>query len=124
MNFYKKKSHYTTYRARKLYHRLLPDHPKRSDVQAQFLKSSAGHYGETTADHYLQYLSSDTFRVLKDLLLFDGISSFQIDAEFRRFAGLKSVKVARKLLTEVCSHNSQPVQSRKYFFLLSYYIFC
>ncbi|UOR13461.1 nuclease-related domain-containing protein [Halobacillus amylolyticus] len=63
-----------------LLNRLLPAHFKRSDVEAQFLKQSAGHFGESTADHYLKYLPHDRYHVIQDLRLFDGIQYFQIDA--------------------------------------------
>ncbi|UOR13855.1 nuclease-related domain-containing protein [Halobacillus amylolyticus] len=54
-------------------------HSKRSDVQEQYSIRSAGHSGETTADHFLQYLHSEEYHVIQDIRLFDGIQHFQID---------------------------------------------
>lgn len=60
--------------------RLHPTHKKWSEVESHLLRHSAGHFGETTADVYLQYLSHDRYHILQDLRLFDGIRHFQIDA--------------------------------------------
>ncbi|WP_163528702.1 nuclease-related domain-containing protein [Halobacillus ihumii] len=62
-----------------LLERLPPSHSKRSDVQEQYAIRSAGHFGETTTDHFLQYLHSNKYHVIQDLRLFDGIQHFQID---------------------------------------------
>ncbi|NIK29347.1 hypothetical protein FHS45_002448 [Thalassobacillus devorans] len=63
-----------------LLRRLPPSHKKWSEVESHLLRHSAGHFGETTADVYLQYLPRNRYHVLQDLRLFDGIRHFQIDA--------------------------------------------
>ncbi|WP_163528709.1 nuclease-related domain-containing protein [Halobacillus ihumii] len=67
-------------RLERLLDRLPPDYSNRGDIQEQFLKQTAGHFGETTADFYLQYLPGEQYRIIQDLRLFDGIQHFQIDA--------------------------------------------
>ncbi|WP_079526418.1 nuclease-related domain-containing protein [Halobacillus hunanensis] len=63
-----------------LLNRLHLDHSKRSHVQEQYVRQKAGHYGESIADHYLQYLPQKHYLTIQDLRLFDGIHFFQIDA--------------------------------------------
>ncbi|WP_082235099.1 nuclease-related domain-containing protein [Halobacillus massiliensis] len=61
-----------------LFRRLPREHPLFSEIESEFLKQSAGHYGENTVYHFLHYLPSD-YLILKDLHLFDGHNHFQID---------------------------------------------
>ncbi|UOR10366.1 nuclease-related domain-containing protein [Halobacillus amylolyticus] len=59
--------------------RLSSEKPIYNEVHEHLLKQSAGHFGETTLDFYLQYLP-EHFHVAQDIRLFDGIHYFQIDA--------------------------------------------
>ncbi|WP_173917329.1 nuclease-related domain-containing protein [Halobacillus sp. Marseille-Q1614] len=61
-----------------LYKRLPCEHPLFSEIESEFLKQSAGQYGENTVNHFLHYLSTD-YLILKDLHLFDGHTHFQLD---------------------------------------------
>ncbi|MGI8314778.1 nuclease-related domain-containing protein [Halobacillus mangrovi] len=63
-----------------LLNRLPLTHPQRNEIHEQFLKQSAGYYGETNTDHYLRYLPKETYHTLHDVRLFDGIQHFQMDA--------------------------------------------
>ncbi len=76
---------------------------------------------ERKRDHWkcgrCEWKSKDAHKqTLRDYHTLFGSEITNID--FRKFAGLKSVKVARKLLKEVCSHNSGHTQSRKYYIKL------
>ncbi|MFC7061937.1 nuclease-related domain-containing protein [Halobacillus seohaensis] len=90
-----------------LHTRMLQDHFKRSDIQTQLLKQSAGHFGETTTDHFLQYITQENYHVMLDLQLFDGISYFQIDALVvtREFLLILEVKNFKGELTFDFDHN-------------------
>ncbi|WP_079525551.1 nuclease-related domain-containing protein [Halobacillus hunanensis] len=59
--------------------RLPSDHPRYTEIHETFLKQSAGYFGETTLDFYLQYLP-DHYQVIRDIRLFDGIHYCQLDA--------------------------------------------
>lgn len=60
-----------------LLHRISTRHPLREEIATRLGRLSAGHFGETTADYYMEYLPG---RSIQDVRLHDGVRSFQIDA--------------------------------------------
>ncbi|MYL71498.1 hypothetical protein GLW00_11565 [Halobacillus litoralis] len=59
-----------------LLNRISTHHPLREEIANRHGRLSAGHFGETTADHYMEYLPR---RCLQDVRLHDGIQPLQID---------------------------------------------
>ncbi|MBN9656269.1 NERD domain-containing protein [Halobacillus sp. GSS1] len=60
-----------------LLNRISTHHPLREEIANRLGHLSAGHFGETTADHYMEYLPG---RSMQDVRLHDGVWPFQIDA--------------------------------------------
>ncbi|WP_394219381.1 nuclease-related domain-containing protein [Halobacillus trueperi] len=60
-----------------LLHRIPIPHPLREEIANHLGRLSAGHFGESTADHYMKYLPGKS---LQDIRLHDGVRPFQIDA--------------------------------------------
>lgn len=60
-----------------LFNRISIHHPFREEIANHLGPLSAGHFGESTADHYMKYLPGKS---IQDIRLHDGIQPFQIDA--------------------------------------------
>ncbi|MBX0359280.1 nuclease-related domain-containing protein [Halobacillus sp. Nhm2S1] len=59
-----------------LLNRITTHHPLREEIANRLGRLSAGHFGESTADHYMKYLPGIS---MQDVRLHDGIQPFQID---------------------------------------------
>ncbi|MGR9047269.1 nuclease-related domain-containing protein [Halobacillus faecis] len=59
-----------------LLNRIPPHHPLSEEIANRLGRLSAGHFGESTADHYMKYLPG---RSMENVRLHDGIQPFQID---------------------------------------------
>jgi hypothetical protein len=62
-----------------LLRRLPESHPKRKNVQADYVKRMAGYRGEQSVDYQLSLLPQQNYMIMHDLRLFDGSHYFQLD---------------------------------------------
>jgi hypothetical protein len=62
-----------------LLRRLPENHPKRKNVQADYVKRMTGYRGEKSVDYQLSLLPQQNYTIMHDLRLFDGSHYFQLD---------------------------------------------
>ncbi len=62
-----------------LLRRLLTNHPKRPQIEAELSKRKAGYKGEQSLDYYLSFLPDSSYYIFHDLRLPSGPHYFQID---------------------------------------------